>query len=100
MSTASIEVYDSEGKVIISTIKGNYAFTPEQAVRFGEAMIKCAQACGALVVVESKPTPPSDKKVLQMQARAAHIIRTLQKQRRDAVYIAQHVVDSILAEVL
>lgn len=74
-------------------------FDPSNAVAAGKQLIDLAVACGANVelIVPRKELSPEKRAVLTQ--RTAHIVRSMSAGGRPIDFIAQQVVDSILAAI-
>lgn len=94
----TIEVYDREGKVIISTQAGNYVFEAGDAVAFADAMLTAAGLCGYEFPepVVLKPFDVTEMQHDMLVGRTLHIVRNLDDRKAKPEYIARQVVDTIL----
>lgn len=98
MSQSTIEVYDREGKVVISTVDANYTFEPGDAVAFGNAMMAAAQACGVEIQVQVEQRQITAMQRNTLIVRVQHIARSMRGKKPEM--IASQIVDTILAEIL
>jgi hypothetical protein len=74
-------------------------FDPTNAVAVGKQLIDLAVACGANVEIVVPRQEVSREQRAVLTQRTAHIVRSMSAGGRPIDFIAQQVVDSILAEI-
>ena len=94
-------VFNREGQVLLRFREsvGWVAFDPANAVAVGKEMIDQAVVCGANVEIVVPRQQVSREQRDRLVHRAAHIFRSMSESGRPPDFIAQQVVDSILAEI-
>lgn len=102
--TLSVQLNEDKTQLIIcaKTYAGddvedrNYFVEPVNAVEMANALLHGAEDCG--LEIKTQTTGISDVKRMQLITRCEHVIRSLAGKK--VPFVAAHVVDTILAEVL
>jgi len=84
--------------VILGTQDGEYVFSPAVAVEIANTMLEAVKRLGHQVVVEHAPRQITDQQRANLITRCGHVVRSLNNKK--PLYIAQQVVDTVLAEIL
>lgn len=102
MSEIRMEIGDRDGMVVIHLAKptDEITITPEVARQIAETLARSAYSAAYNLQAPENKSKIAERIRGKLLNRITHVIRSLQEQGKPPLYIANHVVDTVMSEML